>query len=1396
MTTRIDILAPATITLLGSLANAVDSAPFSLSDQSGGIITVTLFAGNKAALLSASSAAGATISSSAGQLSITGNLAQVNAALSSLMLTDTGPDTLAISVADQAGLTAATNIAVNVISTAGPAFVAPPARLTISSYQPTLLAGLVLADPAAAALATAGCGTSETMQVSLSAASGILLLPGLTPLSGIAATGVGSNSVLLTFTADQLGAVNTLLAGLEWAGPAAISGLAYAARDVAGPLGATITSGNITLDILGTQGPTATVTSGADTAILGVSSLSAGSTLLVSQITSDVGGIGGTGAVIIQPDAALQVPYNQLSLGGTSYDFGTLAAGGLTEAGNLMIAGQALISGAVALAANALLNVDGSFIAGGGITSDLVPVLSLASGAMITDSGELVAGNFSYSGLINGPGTILAGTGDTLVIAAGAVVGSSLQVAAGGVLELGPLDPLYGLFNATALSVASNVTISFGADSGATPINGQFADTLNQSGGVIVLNSPQDFAGSIANFAPGDRLVFPGLSGLTLLNITANHFEVAGTDSGGVTQYYTIAAAIPSGMSLFVSSDAAGNGEVSLRDVTADIFLGGSTAALAGITAMPGIAQPVQGLDVLLRSWTGQTLSLTLSVAHGQLSLPGGPQAASLTINAASPTVLNTDLASLLYTASTMASFDALSISSNSALLSGASQNVPITLSNVAGTLANNFGDAGQASVFTGNQLNPLQGQAAPGEIIVTGSQTFNDALIVNGLSGTALLVNGGGTAIFDHGANVALGASAIIGNSGSSGTLDMLSPQFSMSGDLNITNGSLNDLGAITTTGSVQLGSANAAIMGSLTASAVRISSAGIMVLEKTAQASLGSLNNTGIFNMFDTATATVVSLLDGGTVAIGGTADLNVTGTMIEAGAVIIGPDAQLNAAAFSQTSGALSLAGTLMVTASLLASNTLDLAGGTLITPSLTLTSAALLTGAGLVGGAGTLGSITVSGGEILASGVLALDADISLSNNAGILIGTSAALDLAHAVSGGSIAFTGGSAELTINDVAYFQTPITNMLDHDAIDLIGVAPSLVSYAGGTIIAGTLGSFALSVAAAQPAVQLISDGHGGTLITLGGDMPCFARGTRLLTPNGYKPVEAFSPRDPIITLEGAKRPVRWIGRRTLDLSSHQHALPVQFAAGSIAPGIPARPVILSPLHAVFLEGVLVPACHLVNGATITVQKTAAVTYYHLELDRHDILLAEGMAAESYLDTGNRGQLYHEVGKRGTARTPCAALVTSGPVLARIRRKLHQRALQAGYTLTYESGLRGVWGPNSVMPRHSQRGQRRVTFKLPGTFEHLGLAARAATPADTDPDSEDRRQLGICLAGLPDGAKLGLGWYPRAAGDAGIWMGGAGALHLGVTPPRTLTLAIAAIIQSWVPPSPRPTH
>jgi Hint domain len=160
------------------------------------------------------------------------------------------------------------------------------------------------------------------------------------------------------------------------------------------------------------------------------------------------------------------------------------------------------------------------------------------------------------------------------------------------------------------------------------------------------------------------------------------------------------------------------------------------------------------------------------------------------------------------------------------------------------------------------------------------------------------------------------------------------------------------------------------------------------------------------------------------------------------------------------------------------------------------------------------------------------------------------------------------------------------------------------------------------------------------------------CFRAGTRIMTGCGEVPVEALRVGDRVITAGGDQRPVRLIGSRRIDCRRHPRpdtVMPIRIAAHAFGHGLPGRDLFLSPDHAIFAEGVLIPVRHLINGRTITRIMVDSVTYHHVELDEHDVLLAEGMPAESYLDTGARDafsgsdgaiQLYADF-----RRVPCAA-------------------------------------------------------------------------------------------------------------------------------------------------------
>ncbi len=144
------------------------------------------------------------------------------------------------------------------------------------------------------------------------------------------------------------------------------------------------------------------------------------------------------------------------------------------------------------------------------------------------------------------------------------------------------------------------------------------------------------------------------------------------------------------------------------------------------------------------------------------------------------------------------------------------------------------------------------------------------------------------------------------------------------------------------------------------------------------------------------------------------------------------------------------------------------------------------------------------------------------------------------------------------------------------------------------------------------------------------------CFTTGTLIRTDRGEVAVEDLQVGDRAVTASGALRPVIWIGHRTLDGaggSLPHDQQPVRIRAGAFGGGLPTRDLSLSPGHPVLVGadangagGHLVPVMCLINGTTIAREPAASVTYWHVELDAHDILLAEGLAAESYLDWGDR--------------------------------------------------------------------------------------------------------------------------------------------------------------------------
>ncbi len=193
-----------------------------------------------------------------------------------------------------------------------------------------------------------------------------------------------------------------------------------------------------------------------------------------------------------------------------------------------------------------------------------------------------------------------------------------------------------------------------------------------------------------------------------------------------------------------------------------------------------------------------------------------------------------------------------------------------------------------------------------------------------------------------------------------------------------------------------------------------------------------------------------------------------------------------------------------------------------------------------------------------------------------------------------------------------------------------------------------------------------------NGGSGIFNATSFACFLRGTAITTPNGTRPVEALQIGDLVTTANGTQRPIRWIGHRSLAapfLTNNRKAAPIRFRAGSLGDGLPLRDLLVSPEHAMFLDGVLVPAWCLVNSNNITQDHSLdQIDYFHIELDTHDILLAEGAPSESFLAEDGREQFtnandydaLYPLEQRH--QSPCAPRCTQGPRLQTILDRLSE--------------------------------------------------------------------------------------------------------------------------------------
>lgn len=211
-----------------------------------------------------------------------------------------------------------------------------------------------------------------------------------------------------------------------------------------------------------------------------------------------------------------------------------------------------------------------------------------------------------------------------------------------------------------------------------------------------------------------------------------------------------------------------------------------------------------------------------------------------------------------------------------------------------------------------------------------------------------------------------------------------------------------------------------------------------------------------------------------------------------------------------------------------------------------------------------------------------------------------------------------------------------------------------PGTLTGSYGTLVINSDGVWTYTADNSQPAIQALDTGDtltevfnvsstGGNstvTITINGldEPPCFTRGTLIDTPHGPRPVEELRAGDEVLTVDMGVQRILWAGSKRIDLTgaaSDARLRPIRVTAGSIAPGVPERDLLVSPMHRILIDGpeaqlffgqseVLAAAKHLVNGDTIYVDPQDEVEYIHLLFARHQILTSEGLVSESFYPGG----------------------------------------------------------------------------------------------------------------------------------------------------------------------------
>ena len=290
------------------------------------------------------------------------------------------------------------------------------------------------------------------------------------------------------------------------------------------------------------------------------------------------------------------------------------------------------------------------------------------------------------------------------------------------------------------------------------------------------------------------------------------------------------------------------------------------------------------------------------------------------------------------------------------------------------------------------------------------------------------------------------------------------------------------------------------------------------------------------------------------------------------------------------------------------------------------------------------------------------------------------------------------------------------------------------------GGTanVYAGGGGGGGGSLDRGTNQVLVAGERSGDGLVTI--DLLCYLRGTHIRTPSGEVRVECLAVGDMVVSHRGDAQPITWIGTGKVLATRGRRtaATPVIVRQGALADSVPNRDLHLTKGHSLYFDGALIPVESLVNHRSIVWNDHAQeAEIYHVEFASHEILLANGAAAESYRDDGNRWLFrYANSGWDQAEKPACAPVLTGGAIVDAVWRRLLDRAgPRPGVPLSDDPDLH-MMVDDARVDAMAHCGSAYV-FRLPALARSVRIVSRAAAPAELGL-ARDPRVLGVGLSGI----------------------------------------------------------